>query len=91
MLHLFILIFMSRFEMILLHHYESAEALCCRRSRVSTAAEWQAVWADSRWYGSAVMSNGQVCHFKGIIMYIEVMILLSLYVHWSATPPTLYS
>ena len=24
-------------------------------------------------------------------MYIGVMILLSLFVHWSATPPTLYS
>ena len=28
----------------------------------------QAVWADSRWYGPAVMSNGQDGHFKGIIM-----------------------
>ena len=51
-------IFMSRFEMTLLHPYESAEALCRRRNKVSTTAKWQVVWADSRWYGPAMMSNG---------------------------------
>ena len=56
--------------MTLLHPYETAEALCRRRNKVATAAKWQAVWADSRWYGPAVTSNGQDGHFKGIIMYI---------------------
>ena len=44
--------------MTLLHPYESAEALCRRRNKVSTAAEWQVIWADSRWYGPAMMSRG---------------------------------
>ena len=57
-------IFMSRFEMTLLHPYEIAEALCRRRNKVSTAAEWQAVWADSRWYGPAAMSNGRDGNFQ---------------------------
>ena len=30
----------------------------------STAAEWQVVWADSRWYGPARMSNGRDGNFK---------------------------
>ena len=46
------------FRDALLHPYESAEALCRRRNKVSTAAEWQVVWADSRWHVSAMMSNG---------------------------------
>ena len=57
-------IFMIRFEMTLFHPYESAEALCRRRNKVSTAAEWQAVWADSRWYGPAMMSNGRDDNLK---------------------------
>ena len=61
-------IFMSRFEMTLLHPYESAEALCPRRNKVLTVAKWQVVWADSRWYGPALMSNGRDGNFKGILM-----------------------
>ena len=53
--------------MTLLHPYESAEASCRRRKKVSTAAKWQAVWADSRWYGPAMMSNGRDSLFKGIL------------------------
>ena len=52
----------------LLHPYESAEALCRRRSKVSTAAEWQVVWADSRWHVPAMMSNGRDGNFNGILM-----------------------
>ena len=52
-------IFMSRFGMAMLHPYESAEALWRRRNKVSAAAEWQVVWADSRWYGPSMMSNGR--------------------------------
>ena len=33
-------IFISRFEMTLSHPYETAEALCRRRNKVPTAAEW---------------------------------------------------
>ena len=51
-------IFMRRFEMSLLHPYETAEALCRRRNKASTAAKRQVVWADSRWYGPA-MSTGR--------------------------------
>ena len=51
-------IFMIRFEMTLFHPYESAEALCRRRNKVSTAAEWQVIWVDSRWYWPAMMSRG---------------------------------
>ena len=47
------------FRDALLHPYESAEALCRRRNKVSTAAEWQVVWADSRWYRPSMMSNGR--------------------------------
>ena len=47
------------FRDALLHPYESAEALCRRRNKVSTAAEWQVVWADSRWYGPTMMSHGR--------------------------------
>ena len=54
--------------MTLLHPYESAEALCPRRNKVLTAAKWQVVWADSRWYGSAIMSNGRDGTCKGILM-----------------------
>ena len=61
-------IFMSRFEMTLLHPYEFAEALCPRRNKVSTAAQWQVVWADSRWHGPAMMSNGRDGNFKCIRM-----------------------
>ena len=61
-------IFMSRFEMTLLHLHETSEALCRRRNKVSTAAKWQAVWADSRWYGPAMMSNGRDGNFKGILV-----------------------
>ena len=50
---------LSRFEMALLHPYESAEALFRRRNKVSPAAECQVVWADSRWYGPSMMSNGR--------------------------------
>ena len=54
--------------MALLHPYEIAAALCRRRNEVSTAAKWQVVWADSRWYGPAMMSNGRDGNFKGILM-----------------------
>ena len=54
--------------MTLLHPYECAEALCRRRNKVSTAAEWQVVRADSCWYGPAMMSNGRDGNFKGIFM-----------------------
>ena len=60
---------MNRFEMTLLHPYETAEALCRRRNKVSTAAEWQVVWTDSRCYGPSMMSNGRDGRFKGIPMY----------------------
>ena len=50
---------MSRFEMTFVHPYESAEALCRRRNKVPTTAKWQVVWADSRWYGPAMMSTGR--------------------------------
>ena len=60
---------MSRFEMTLLHPYETAEALCRRRNKVSTAAKWQVVWTDSRWYGPSMMSNGRDGLFKGILVY----------------------
>merc|ERR1719174_2837061 len=53
--------------MTLLHPYESTEALCPRRNKVLTAAKWQVVWADSRWYGPALMSNGRDGNFKGIL------------------------
>ena len=59
---------MSRFGMTLSHPYESAEALCRRRNKVSTAAEWQLVWADRRWHGPAMMSNGRDGNFNGILM-----------------------
>ena len=36
-------IFISRLEMTLLHPYKIAEALCRRRNKISTAAEWQVV------------------------------------------------
>ena len=52
----------------LLHPYESAEALCRRRNKVSTAAKWQVVRADSRWYGPAMMSNGRDGLLQGILM-----------------------
>ena len=48
------------------HPYESAEALCRRRNKVST--QWQVVRADSRWYGPAMMSNGRDGNFKCILM-----------------------
>ena len=57
------------FRDALLHPYESAEALCRRRSKVSTAAKWQVVWADSCWYGPAMMSNCRDGLIKGILMY----------------------
>ena len=47
-------IFISRFEMTSLHPYETVEALCRKRNKVSTAAKWQVVWADSRWYGAGM-------------------------------------
>ena len=56
--------FISRFEMTLLHPYETAEALCRRRNKVSTTAKWQVVWADSRWSGPSMMSNGRDGLFK---------------------------
>ena len=59
---------MSRFEMTLLNPYEAAEASCPRRNKVSTAAKRQVVWADSRWYGPAMMSNGRDGNFKCILM-----------------------
>ena len=59
---------MSRFGMTLLHPYESAEALCRRRNKVSTTAEWQVVWADRRWHGPAMMSNGRDGNFNRILM-----------------------
>ena len=55
--------------MTLLHPYETAEALCRRRNKVSTAAEWQVVWADIRWYGPSMMSNRCDGFFKDILMY----------------------
>ena len=61
-------IFISRFEITSLHPYETAEALCRRRNKVSTAAEWQVVWADLRWHGPAMMSNGRDGNFKCILM-----------------------
>ena len=61
-------IFMRRFEMTLLQPYETAEALCRRRNKVSTAAKGQVVWADSRWHGPAMMSNGRDGNFNSIIM-----------------------
>ena len=45
--------------MTFVHPYESAEALCRRRNKASTAAKWQVVWADSRWHGPSMMSNGR--------------------------------
>ena len=59
---------MSRFEMTLLNPYEAAEASCPRRNKVSTAAKRQVVWADSRWYGPPMMSNGRDGNFKVILM-----------------------
>ena len=56
------------FRDALLHPYESAEALCRRRNKVSIAAEWQLVWADRRWHGPAMMSNGRDGNFNGILM-----------------------
>ena len=52
----------------LLHPYESAEASCRRRNKVSTAAKWQVVRADSRWYGPAMMSNGRDGTCKGSLL-----------------------
>ena len=54
--------------MTLLHPYETAEALCLRRNKVSAAAEWQVVWADSRWHGPAMMSNGRDGNFNSILV-----------------------
>ena len=54
--------------MTCLHPSESAEALCRRRKKVSTAAKWQVVWADSRWYEPAMMSKGRDSNFKAILM-----------------------
>ena len=54
--------------MTLLYPYESAEALCRRRNKVSTAAEWQVVWADIHWYVPAMMSHGRESNFKSIIV-----------------------
>ncbi len=54
--------------MTFVHPYESAEALCSRRNKVSTAAEWQVAWADGRWHGPAMMSNGRDGNFNSIIM-----------------------
>ena len=62
------LIFKSEIIYIVLHPYETAEAFCRRRNKVSTAAEWQVVWADSRWYGPAMMSNGRDGNLKCILM-----------------------
>ena len=59
---------MSRFEMTLLNPYEAAEASCPRRNEVSTAAKRQVVWADSRWYGPAMMSNGRDGTCKGSLL-----------------------
>ena len=59
---------MNRFVMTLLHLYETAAALCCRRNKVSTAAKQQVAWADSRWHGPAMMSNGRDGNFKCILM-----------------------
>ena len=59
---------MSRFEMTLLHPSDTAEALRRMRNKVSTAAKWQVVWAESRWYGPAMMSNGRHGNFKCIRM-----------------------
>jgi len=56
------------FRDALLHPYESAEALCRRRNKVSTAAKWQVVRADSRWYGPAMMSNGRDGTCKGSLL-----------------------
>ena len=61
-------IFMSRFEMTFVHPYESAEAFCRRRNKISIAAEWQLVCTDSRWHGPATMSNGRDGNFNGILM-----------------------
>ena len=61
-------IFMNRFVMTLLHLYETAAALCCRRNKVSTAAKQQVVWADSRWHGPAMMSNGRDGTCKGSLL-----------------------
>ena len=57
-----------RDDIVTLQPHESAEALCRWRNKVSTAAEWQVVWADSRWYGPAMMSNGRDGNFKGVLM-----------------------
>ena len=54
--------------MTLLRPYETVEALCRMRDKVSTAAEWQVVWADSRWHGPAMMSNGCDGNYKCILM-----------------------
>ena len=56
--------------MTFLHPYETAEALCRRRNKVSTAAKRQVVWADSRWHGPAMMSNGRDGNFKCILMVL---------------------
>ena len=47
---------MAFFKCILMDTYESVEALRCL------------VWADSRWHGPAMMSNGRDGNFKGILM-----------------------
>ena len=76
-------IFESEIIYIVLHPYETpyetAEALCRRRNKVSAAAKWQVVGADSRWYGPAMISNGRDGLFKGILVYTyeSVMNLLS--------------
>ena len=54
------------------HPYESAEALCRRRNKVPTAAKWQVVWADSRWYGPARMSNGRDGNLKVFYGYLWI-------------------
>ena len=54
--------------MTLSHPYETAEALCRRRDKISTAAQLQVVRADSRWYEPAMMSNGRDGTCKGSLL-----------------------
>ena len=61
---------MSRFEMTLLHPYETAEALCRRRNKVSTAAEWLVIGADTRWYVPSMISMAVRAFFKGILTVV---------------------
>ena len=70
-------IFISRFEITSLHPYETAEALCRGRNKDSTAAEWQVVWVESRWYGPSMISNGRDGLFKSILRIVMCFDMVS--------------